>query len=426
MGRIRATALTIVTAALSLGLASPAVAAASNASVAGGNEWPQFMGSFTHAAASQAVGPSSPANSWTLPPKRGYYDEANSPVVGSDGTVYVVQKKAAHRASALLRAISPTTHKALWSWSGAGPALGAVPAIAPDGTVYLLLERSGLPGWLYAIKRGGTTLWKDPVSDFGGTYECGCGPPTLGPDGTVYLQNADSEVYALNPKNGHVYWSFAGSLGDVQKGDMPAISPDGATLYLTSNGGDLYALSAGPTGGQVQWTYQIQAQPGATFFNAPSVGPNGTIYLTTGESDVFQSSDIDAVNPNGTLKWVYVASGTFESTPAVTAAGQVVAANNAGILALQQSDGMLAWSYSASAVFSSAASDADGNIYIQDESSVFALSSEGSLLWTATDPSTLSYVGSPALDDSGTLYVNGSLDKGAPDGPSLIAYGSSG
>ena len=153
---------------------------------------------------------------------------------------------------------------------------------------------------------------------------------------------------------------------------------------------------------------------GADTVPAPAVGPDGTIYATTGEPDGLSPSDIDAVNPNGTLKWAFVADGGFETTPAVTAAGQVVAGNDSGtVVAVQQSDGTFAWSYTAPGTpgdngfgNSSAASDANGNVYIEDQYAVFALNPEGSLRWTVNGEEN-PFGSSPAIDDSGTLYVTG-------------------
>ena len=102
----------------------------------------------------------------------------------------------------------------------------------------------------------------------------------------------------------------------------------------------------------------------------------------------------------------------------------MVAGNLVGtVVALEQSDGTLAWSYAdpgnpATNFFdSSAASDTNGNVYIQNQFSVLAFRSEGSLLWTANK----SRKAAPLLplDDSGTLYVLSSDE-------SLIAYESNG
>jgi outer membrane protein assembly factor BamB len=266
------------------------------------------------------------------------------------------------------------------------------------------------PEQLYAINSGGTMLW---------TRRNITGSPTIGPDGTVYAVGG-TELYAFNPQNGHAYWKFAGTGQSIGVEYSPAISRDGATVYLPSGGGNLYALSAGPTGGQLAWTYHIQGPQGGYIGGTdPAVGPDGTIYVTTTGDYGNTPADIEAVNPNGTPKWAYVSDGSFETTPAVTSAGQVVAGNDLGTVdALQQSDGTLAWSYSAPGSVgsngffnSSAASDASGNIYIQNELSVFALGPVGSLLWTANEAA---YGASPAIDDSGTLYVTA--------GHSLIAF----
>ncbi len=93
MWRWRAATVGLAMAALAVGLASPALGAPSNGGSAGGNEWPMFMGGFTHAGASQAVGPSSKAVRWTLKFTSSYVDRGMSPVVGSDGTIYQVQAK---------------------------------------------------------------------------------------------------------------------------------------------------------------------------------------------------------------------------------------------------------------------------------------------------------------------------------------------
>jgi outer membrane protein assembly factor BamB len=82
----------------------------------------------------------------------------------------------------------------------------------------------------------------------------------------------------------------------------------------------------------------------------------------------------------------------------------------------------VAWSYSAATGLGSAASDADGDVYIQSSAKVYALSPEGSLLWAAKD-STI-WGGDPALDDSGTLYVTG--DDARNPRRSLIAHEASG
>jgi outer membrane protein assembly factor BamB len=424
MNSMSAAAVGLAMAALAVSLTSTAaVGAPSNGSATEGTEWPMFHGGFTHAGASQAVGPSSKSIRWTLKFTSAYVDRGMSPVVGSDGTIYQVQAYTKGYAPdvARLRAISPTTHKNLWTWSGKGRPFFSTPAVAPDGTVYVVIDGQDTTAMaLYAVEPGGTTLWEDPASS---TFQGDLvgGPPTIGPDGTVYVEDERSVVYALNPQDGAVDWSFAGSQGGVGYGGTPAVSPDGTTLYVTSAGGDLYALSAGPSGGQLEWTDQVEGSHDG-FLETPAVGPDGTIYVATGGLYENTPSVIQALNPDGTLEWTYASDSPFETTPTVTAAGQVVAGDEAGtVVALRQSDGSLAWSYPAGIELGSAASDADGDVYLQSSQKVFALSPQGSLLWAAKDSTT--WGGDPALDGSGTLYVTGN-DARNPS-PSLIAFESS-
>ena len=146
----------------------------------------------------------------------------------------------------------------------------------------------------------------------------------------------------------------------------------------------------------------------------PRSGADGTIYVATAGTYGYTPGDIEAVNPDGTPKWAFTSNGSFETTPTVTASGLVVAGNDeATVVAVHQADGSLAWSYTAQYCFcnSSAASDATGDIYIQNGAALFALSPTGGLRWTANEPA---YGASPAIDSSGTLYITA--------GQSLIAF----
>src|SRR5208283_5019144 len=122
-----------------------------------------------------------------------YEDYEISPVVGTDGTIYLYQGHEAPDGHVRLKAISATTHTTLWTWSGVGGALSTTPAVAPDGVVYVITDLRNQD--LIAIKNG-KTLWTRA-----GLYLNG-GSPTIGPDGTVYVEGSNSELYAVSPQNG--------------------------------------------------------------------------------------------------------------------------------------------------------------------------------------------------------------------------------
>jgi outer membrane protein assembly factor BamB len=412
MGRIPSAALGVAVAWFVVG--GTLAQAGASGGLGGEHEWPMFHGGYTHTGASKADGPTSATVSWTFTSCGSCQGKDSSPVVGSDGTVYLLQTRT-HPLQLIVKAISATTHLALWSWRGPNGSknLFNTPAVAPDGDVYVAEDHSEADqpdDDLFAIRNGGTTLWT--LSGLNLAFS-----PTIGPDGTIYVVSDSSVLYAVNPENGHIYWKFAGSTSySAENPETPAISRDGKTVYLSNSAGLLYALSAGPTGGKLAWTYQIQ-RPTGGWANIPAVGPDGTIYVSTG-GDGLPPGDIDAVNPDGSLKWVYQSpNGSFLDTPTVTAAGQVVAVSDTGgtgtVVAVEQTDGALAWSYALpNSTDSSAASDAAGNIYIADDGPLFALRPTGSVLWNTGEGGEAS----PGMDDSGTLYV-------APGGNTLIAYG---
>ena len=377
-----------------------------------------FHGGAQHTGASPAIGPATAAASWTFAPNDGYSGSDSAPVVGSDGTIYLARTKSfcppppqpgQPSCGSVVDAINPDG-TLRWEWKDTAETIDrSTPAVAADGTVYVTSD--GSPGDLIAIAPGGaSTLWKLTGLNL-------VGSPTLSSDGTIYLQDGFSRMYAVRPTAGTVAWKFSGASGTFAVRGTPALSPDGTTVYFGGGGGGLYALNLA---GQLQWQSAITGPNGGYIENAPTVGPDGTIYVAAGGSSGNTPSDIDAFTPAGALKWHVTASGTFETTPAVTAGGLIVAADDAGrILAVHAADGSPAWSFDAPGTYgtngfvdSSPAVGADGTVYAQN-GSIFAIK-DGQIVWSAGGASEAS----PALDPSnGTLYVAGDGGLTAYPGP---------
>jgi len=371
------------------------------------SDWTMFHGRDSHNGQSSGHGPRSSTVSWSFAPTDGYQTSGSSPIIGHDGVIYVVSGTPDSPTSppgSHLDSVSPATHQSLWSWTDPTESiLRSTPAVSPDGTVYLVSDQG--PGNLIAVGNGGATVWKLTGLNLQGS-------PTIASDGTIYVMDPSSTVYAVDPTNGQVLWNFAGSPGTVGVRGTPALSRDRSRLYVPSGGGLLYALTAGASGGELQWSYQISGPPGGNIENAPAVDHEGTIYVATGGNYGSTPGNIEAVRPDGTRKWSYTSDGTFETTPAVSRRGLVVAGNDVGtITALRHHDGTVAWSYQAPGTVgtngfynSSAAVASGGNIYIQNQLSVFAFNHKGSLEWLADEVGP--YVGaSPALDGARTLLV---------------------
>jgi len=157
----------------------------------------------------------------------------------------------------------------------------ACPAISSDGTIYWGVT----DGNLYALSSDGALLWK---------YHTGheiYTAPVIGYDGTIFF-NCYITLYALNA-DGSLKWSAtSGSLNY-----SPAISQDG-TVYTIWEGTNR-RLIAFDQNGNSKWAYQLDNVPSSN----PSISTNGTIYVITSMPSI--SSELWAINSDSSLKWRY-------------------------------------------------------------------------------------------------------------------------
>lgn len=347
-----------------------------------------------------------------------------------------------------------------WRYPTGAPVYYSTPAIAEDGTIYVGngLHGAGV-GTLFALTPAGALRWKLAIGR--PLYS-----PTLGADGTIYIQDTTSTVYAISPA-GTEKWRFplaaATSLGQ----SSPALAADG-TIYAAADG--VYALKPD---GSLRWKYQDARDPGAVIrtapavqrdgaiivavtreqyqpevwalepdgrlrwrtalsdsyytFGSPSLGADGTIYLAA-ERTAQEAGSVYALSPAGAILWKYTADGrrVVRSSPAVAADGTIYVGTKATdaatdaeaeLLALRP-DGAVKWKYVVQRVhttpddiYCAPTIGADGTIYFGAESvKVYALDPAGTLLWSVDAGGNWT---SPALAPDGTLYI-GSNDNGGP------------
>lgn len=180
--------------------------------------------------------------------------------------------------------------------------------------------------------------------------------------------------------------------------------PDGSTLLLIK-GNLIQNLSPK---GQKNWEVAI-----TDIARAPGVRTlDGTIYFGA------YNDYLQAILPDGRLKWRYNLDGDLFATPLLRDDGTVVAASVKGqVVAVQE--GKKLWEFRAGeGVYSSPAQALDGTIYFgSQDGKMYALTPEGKLKWTFKAGSTL--FSSPAIDEDGTVYI-GSSDRSIyainPDG----------
>jgi large repetitive protein len=144
-------------------------------------------------------------------------DAGGEPALASDGTIYV-------GGNGVFTAVnSDGTGK--WSFSLKSHMI-ASPAIATDGTVYFGGDDSNL----YALDANGRVKWKFAI---GGEIHS---TPALAKNGTIYLGGTDDNLYAIGA-DGKLKWKFATG-GQVFS---PTIGDDG-TIYVQNGEGKLLAI----------------------------------------------------------------------------------------------------------------------------------------------------------------------------------------
>jgi outer membrane protein assembly factor BamB len=170
-----------------------------------------------------------------LPATFGAYN--NAPVIGADGSVYVTSQTGG------MMSFSPSGHS---NWSLTRNGL-TTPAIDSAGHLYVL--DSPYSPKLLQISSTGNVNWELPISAAGYGY---FSSPVIAADGTIEFV-INNKLYAVNPAgSGSVAWTsdIAATAGccDVM---TPTIGADGTT-YVTNQAGRLSAIN--PTTHTLDWT----------------------------------------------------------------------------------------------------------------------------------------------------------------------------
>jgi parallel beta-helix repeat protein len=310
-----------------------------------------------------------------------------SPVIGSDGTIYIGSDDGKFYAFNVDGTVK-------WTYT-TGNSIGGS-TIGADGTIYTL---SG--PYIFALNHNGTLQWKYKTP---GSL---VGTPTIVSDGTIYFGSTDGKLYALY-HNGTLKWTYDTGTYVYSREGGPAIGSDG-TIYFESgesysNYGKLYAINPD---GTLKWKYTI----GGSLQGSPAVGSDGTIYAGGVDGNLY------AINPNGTLKWNYSTGETIYSpiisSPAVGADRTVYFGSQSGnfyAVTDNGNSGTLKWEYTTGgAICSMATISANGIIYVgSSDGKLYAFNVDGTLLWTYTTGSGI--YGSVAIGANETLYF-GSYDK---------------
>jgi outer membrane protein assembly factor BamB len=272
----------------------------------------------------------------------------------------------------------------LWKFHTSSP-ISTTPAIGSDGTIYVagcigcafFSPSRPSEGVLYAINPAGHLKWNLTVAP-SGIEPDSLSSPTIGPDGTIYVSDVGDRIVAVHP-NGTLKWQVWAGAEVV---GSPALAPDG-TVYEAIDDPNPSNVCSGcfealNPDGSVKWV--IGAGGG---FNSPAVGSDGSVYVGDG-------GEFLAVNANGTVKWISEIGDFSSSSPTIGPDGTIYTSGYVGLyhatlaMVAFYPNGTLRWELPSVANPSSAIIGSNGIVYFASNSSIYAVSPSGALMWNFT------------------------------------------
>jgi outer membrane protein assembly factor BamB len=217
-----------------------------------------------------------------------------SPLIASDGSIYIIGGSALQPKTALLS--YDRNGNINWEYV-VGQSSYSAPVISRDGEIVYLAAT-----YLYAIRRNGTLYWQQRPSDSAdGGYLYS---PAMSPDGSTLYVPGFKALYAVDT-SGTLKWKFGGDAPS-----NPAVDNDG-NVYFGESWGHLYSLNPS---GTIRWMRSDidwgPMDPG------PVIGRDGTIYIT--------GRALYAVDYAGKLKWKFrFPNLNSQCVPAIDSAGTI-------------------------------------------------------------------------------------------------------
>lgn len=222
------------------------------------------------------------------------------------------------------------------------PGTASFPAIADDGTIYVLATNLG-EATLYAVSNSGAILWSRILP---GAGDCAvltgldpgdlvpgvsdevriAGQVAVGRRGIIYASCDGSGTFAFDTA-GNALWNYPTGGFIAVTADRVFVSP------VTSLDAEIHALNS--VMGTRDWTYSVATDAGP-FGDSVVADSDGVVYGVTGcdragndlgqnepitcvaDPDIAgQSIDLYAINPDGNLKWVQRDIGNVYGKPSI-------------------------------------------------------------------------------------------------------------
>lgn len=286
----------------------------------------------------------------------------------------------------------------------AGHLIYSSPAIDQDESVYF----SSLAGSAFRVSASGGLLWQSLAGR-------GESSPTIGHDGTVYLfgaaSTAGTTALLAFDRDGAVKWEYG--IGPSVSLCSPSISKDGQTIYLAAR--DLYAIA---TNGTLRWRLEKDSTEDG-FRYSPAVSPDGATLYVPGYRTLY------AVDTSGIVRWKFAHSPPV-STPAVDNDGNIyIGAGSQYVYSLSSAGGVrwvsigISWGQ----LDAGPVIGCDGTTYITGRA-LHALDYAGKLKWKYALSELSQSI--PAIDSAGTIYLGTNTTRAPSDTVNFLALNPNG
>jgi outer membrane protein assembly factor BamB len=353
--------------------------------------WPKFRADARQTGRGAAHGSQAGGVFWSFKTQKGVF---SSPVVASDGTVYV---GSADRNFYAIR------RDGTLAWQIAtGEIIDSSALLDDRGRVYF---GSG-DGKLRALDaRTGESVWTmqadDPSTNdaFINWFE---GNVAIGPSGTLYVPNDDFFVYGVDRDTGAATLRY--KMPD-QTWSSPAIDARTGTFFIGNN-------NLLPVLGKN--TFSISADGSVTNWAVASLGTVAASPLLTDDAVIVGGFDgfLHAYSrDDGSELWSLATRDHIYSSPALTSGGLVIQPSADGtVYAVDAKSGNIEWTFdTGTPLRSSPAIDADDDVYVGGgDGYLYVIDKHGSLRWRMKliDDVRNDLNSSPALGDD-AIYIGG-------------------
>ncbi|MBD3267026.1 PQQ-binding-like beta-propeller repeat protein [bacterium] len=362
---------------------------------------PTFHNNNQRTGRTEVNGPRNPQLLWTFSTQASV---TASPVIGTDGTVYLAST------DGNLYAIDQAGREK-WVFTAEESIFGT-PAIAPDGSILF----GDLEGKYYAVNPDGTRKWLYRFRS--GLEKRILASPVVNEDGQSFICGWNKEVHAVDA-DGLVVWkkSLSGLLTS-----SPVMDAENHVYFGEKDGNQLAIHQFSPSSSYPKWTYKDKIFAGGERLIGTPAIDTARDHLVIGVC-TNQGGRVNCIRlSNHMTRWrTDLPKGIF-SSPALGKDGTVYIGCLGGahvegdealqkrefgmLYALNPDSGEVAWTFQTEGyyIFGSPTVDGEGVIYIGDSDGiVYAVSPEGKELWRFPTQGTIA--SAPVLDASGKLYV---------------------